>query len=572
MSIRTAFLFVSFLVVAAMSVMAFMLWQTGSHISDLGRQYALSKELTSDMLMLRRHEKDFLLRKDKKYISKFEKRIETLRANVVSLKSDLASEAEFQKSLTTVLSYLEDYQEKLYLLVALDEKIGLDETLGLRAQFNDAENKLHMSVANSGDNREAANLLRVVLLENDFKGKNNLSQLATQQASSNLSSYFKKVSFANQVDIEHFEAASQALAKALVERGLDQNSGLRGDLRASIHKVEGLVSNLSNDISGSIDNALVESRSSGVILATLLTFIIAGLLLWQTFRVLKRLQTANEKMSGISKGGGDLTQHLDLAGEDEVTDLAHSVNDFIDTTAGLVREIKEKGETVEQGAHHSVELTKRSQHAIEDQRNNTLAVNQAVQELLSSVELIAQSSNQVQVSVTSADEKMDEGAKIMHSTEQQMSELKEHIEQNSRVMTDLAQSSGEINQVTSVINTITEQTNLLALNAAIEAARAGESGRGFAVVADEVRTLAKKTQSSTVEIDKMIVRLQQHVEQSEHAMRQSLSLSESMRNAISKASESMFSNKEAIDKITTILCQNVELPDAQSVDVHILSR
>jgi len=556
MSIRRAFILVCILVVFSMGLMTAMLWQTSSRIAELGQQFSLAKGLTNDMLMLRRHEKDFLLRKQMKYVDKFEKRIAVMSNNLDDLSTRLSYAPELQQDLAQAKVKLNSYQQKFNALIQLDQQIGLDKNSGLRSQFNQAESSLQQTVANTGDSRAISKILKIILLENDFQNSYDLNtKTLLQESLKHTHSYMQQVNLTAAQSVKDFESSAQALAEALQMRGLDQNSGLRGELRSSIHEVESIFGGLYSDIESTINHALYNARIQGVSIASVLTLLIAGLLLWQTFRVLKKLQTANIKMADISHGGGDLTQHLELAGKDEVSELAHSVNDFIDTTAGLVREIKQKGESVEHSAHNSVELSKRSQTAIEEQRNNTLAVNQAVQELVSAVELIANSSNQVQQSVSNADQQMVEGSRIISETHQQMDKLTNNINRSSDLMQALSQSSTKIGNVISVIRDITEQTNLLALNAAIEAARAGDKGRGFAVVADEVRTLAQRTQSSTVEIETMIEALQQHVSESEVAMKSSLSLSEAMNSSIGAANQTMQTNKDAMDEIREMVIQ-----------------
>lgn len=78
-------------------------------------------------------------------------------------------------------------------------------------------------------------------------------------------------------------------------------------------------------------------------------------------------------------------------------------------------------------------------------------------------------------------------------------------------MTQIEQSSKQIVDIISVIESITFQTNILALNAAVEAARAGDQGRGFAVVAGEVRALAQRSAQAAREIKSLIENSVGHV-------------------------------------------------------------
>lgn len=87
------------------------------------------------------------------------------------------------------------------------------------------------------------------------------------------------------------------------------------------------------------------------------------------------------------------------------------------------------------------------------------------------------------------------------------------------------------------------------------------------MVADEVRTLAKRTQSSTVEIEKMIATLQQLVQRSESAMDISLNLSKQMHHSIDSAQTSMVENKKFTDDIRQMVMQIASATEEQMYTV-----
>jgi twitching motility protein PilJ len=89
-----------------------------------------------------------------------------------------------------------------------------------------------------------------------------------------------------------------------------------------------------------------------------------------------------------------------------------------------------------------------------------------------------------------------------------MDNIREQIQETSKRIKRLGESSQEIGNIVELIEDIADQTNILALNAAMQAAMAGESGRGFAVVADEVQRLAERSANATKQIDALVKTIQ----------------------------------------------------------------
>ena len=89
-----------------------------------------------------------------------------------------------------------------------------------------------------------------------------------------------------------------------------------------------------------------------------------------------------------------------------------------------------------------------------------------------------------------------------------MNTIRETIQDTSKRIKRLGESSQEIGNIVELINDIAEQTNILALNASIQASMAGEAGRGFAVVADEVQRLAERSANATRQIEVLVNTIQ----------------------------------------------------------------
>ncbi|MFT0869463.1 methyl-accepting chemotaxis protein [Pseudomonas sp. CAM1A] len=246
---------------------------------------------------------------------------------------------------------------------------------------------------------------------------------------------------------------------------------------------------------------------------------------------------------------GDLTPQITVQGDDEPARLLAALKSM---QLSLRETIGRISDSASQLASASEELSAVTEDATRGLQQQSMEIEQAataVNQMTAAVEEVA--SNAVATSEASreSDQIARRGREQVRATVTAIEALATGVAGNAEEVGQLAQQVHDISKVLDVIGSIAEQTNLLALNAAIEAARAGEAGRGFAVVADEVRALAHRTQSSTQEIEQMIVAIRSGAERAVQGMQHSDAQARSTLDGAHAAGQALEAIAAAIGQI-----------------------
>ncbi|MCF5737302.1 chemotaxis protein [Pseudomonas syringae] len=300
-------------------------------------------------------------------------------------------------------------------------------------------------------------------------------------------------------------------------------------------------------------------RSLYVAIATVILMLIA--VLWLATVIIRNIKIAvvDVNRTLISLSTRDLTARTRYTGRDEFGEISRNLDNMAIQIGEVIREIGSATAQVATAAEQSSAVALQTSNNVVQQRQGTDQVVTAISEMSATVKDVARSTTDAAEMSQRVNASTMQGKAEIENTISLIKGLEVQAEQTSRIIEELKGESYSISSVLDVIRGVAEQTNLLALNAAIEAARAGEQGRGFAVVADEVRNLAKKTQDSTVSIQKMIANLQSGSDRAATSMQETLGKAQEGASNVVRAGELL---EEIAEGIATISDSNIQVASA----------
>jgi methyl-accepting chemotaxis protein len=470
------------------------------------------------MLMMRRHEKDYMLRTDLQYRDQFKQAVTTFAEALGASAIPASAKDEIGKKLsayqTDFLSYVEAKQ-----LFQVEQR----ETSGAYAKIEPDIAAIAQTIAKleSGAAAAAATardytarlfgiasllILLSVAVFAFFVGRSVTKPLGS------LVGLLQRLAKGEEVEIAGIERRDEIGDTARAVNGIktmlaekarrEAEEKTAQDRRAAVQReaaMAGMAEEFQAAVGGVVQAAVAGDFSKRVALdgKTGLILNVGTSINVLCENVAKALNDLVQMLGALAEG--DLTQRITAEYRGNFAILKDNANATAERIGRTIGEIKQSArEVTNASAEISTSTTDLSQRT-EEQAASLEETSASMEQISATVKKNAENARQADQSAGKARAVADRGGQV--------------VAKAVAAMAQIEGSSGKISDIIGVIDEIARQTNLLALNAAVEAARAGDAGRGFAVVASEVRTLAQRSSQAAKDIKNLITNSNSQVQE-----------------------------------------------------------